>query len=272
MRHPRGLGPHDHVCWTYREPAEFRRQAGEFLTEGLALGQRVRLVGNGSTAELTETLRELGLPPEDPAVEVVPVREGYPGLVVDPHAQVRACAEATELALAEGFRGLRVATEATELVRGDEALTAFLRYEHLIDRYMVDKPFAALCAYDRTRLSEQHLTRLAAVHPITNSALPGFHLHATDADGCAAVLSGELDLTTEDTLAELLRRVPLQRGADELVLNAEELTFIDHRSLLLLTQHAGDTGARLVLRTAQPVVRQVAALLELPNLKVEDAA
>ncbi|WP_114452146.1 MEDS domain-containing protein [Halopolyspora algeriensis] len=55
----RGLSRHDHLCWRYDEPAEFRSRMREFVAEGLALGQRVCYVATGTAEALTDELREV---------------------------------------------------------------------------------------------------------------------------------------------------------------------------------------------------------------------
>lgn len=56
-----------------------------------------------------------------------------PAEQVDPVAQVRAYAQATQQALADGYTGPRVAADVTSLVGTAPARAAFARYEHLID-------------------------------------------------------------------------------------------------------------------------------------------
>ncbi|GHG12437.1 MULTISPECIES: MEDS domain-containing protein [Amycolatopsis] len=124
----------DHVCRGYRRRGDFVAQAQEFLAEGLAAGERVLYVAPGDEAALTGQLRadercDEGL--ERGAVQVASVDEAYPtGAVVDPAGQVDLYAAATSEALAAGFTGLRVAADATSLVRTPAQVDAFARYEH----------------------------------------------------------------------------------------------------------------------------------------------
>jgi anti-anti-sigma regulatory factor len=178
-------------------------------------------------------------------------------------------ATATELAVAAGFTGLRVAADATTLVRTPEQLDAFARYEHLIDRYMLTAPFSALCAYQRTQIGEESIAALACMHPGASPNATPFWLHATAEGGCAAAIGGELDLATRDLLEPALRRADLQPHDGELVIDATRLAFIDHRSLLQLAEHASTTGHRLVLRTAHPGPSHLTKALGLTNIHVE---
>lgn len=269
----RGLGLHDHVCWAFDDADEFRERASCFLEEGLDSGEQVWFVGVGDVAALENELREF--PGMDRALRrgaamARSVEGPYPvGYVIDPDAQVRVYATATELAVAAGFTGLRVAADATTLVRTPEQLDAFARYEHLIDRYMLTAPFSALCAYQRSQIGDASIAALACMHPGASPNATPFWLHATAEGGCAAAIGGELDLATRDLLEPALRRADLQPHDGELVIDATRLAFIDHRSLLQLAEHASTSGHRLVLRTAHRGASHLTRALGLTNVHVE---
>jgi hypothetical protein len=187
----RGLGAHDHACWAFDNPAQFESRAREFLTEGLAGGYRVWLV----TPQEPLGVREwpgFALALDSGAARVLAVNEHYADGVVDPVAQVAAYAAATDEALAAGYTGLRVAADATSLVRTPAALDEFARYEHLIDRYMLSRPFSALCAYDRAALGGDVVEQVAAMHPVANAGASLFRLYAGSGAGTAATVAGEL--------------------------------------------------------------------------------
>ncbi|MEU4805636.1 MEDS domain-containing protein [Actinosynnema sp. NPDC023587] len=270
----RGLGVHDHVCWQYDDPADFRLRAREFLLDGLALGQRSVYLASGEVPALVEDLHgspDLARALDDGSAEVASLDAVHPhGAVVDPAAQVRHYAQATGEALAAGFTGLRVAADCTSLVLTDDQLDAFARYEHLIDRYMATRPFSALCAYDSGRLDGRRIAHLACLHPNTNAELAGFRLHASGPEGTA--LGGEVDALTDELFTSALVHADLRPHEGRLVLDADELTFLDHNGLLRLAEHADDRDATLVLRTSWPGVARLAGALDLPNVHVERAA
>ena len=276
MRHTRDLGRHDHVCWSYDDRADVGLRVAEFLAGGLQRGQRVLYVGSGDTEALTDAVRGIdGMEAAlaDGAARVESLDALFPGgAVVDPERQVRTYARATEQALAAGFRGFRVAAEATALVRDQAELTAFLHFEHLVDQYMAGHPFSALCAYDRTQLSEQVLEQLASVHPSTNLPGVGFRLHASGRPGHSAELSGEIDMFNREVLVRVLDRVRPPARDGRLVLDGAGLTFIDHRGLITLDDYARDRALTLVLRTGFPGATRLARLLDLPGVHVEQVA
>ncbi len=272
--HGRGFGPHDHVCWRYRDARDLHGRVREFLSEGLALGHQVRYVGTGDPEALAGDLDGIDGIREalrSGAAQVASLDATYPvGAVVEPAVQVRSYAEATDAALAAGFAGLRVAADCTSLVRTPEQLDAFSRYEHRIDRYMLDRPFSAMCAYDADEVDDHAFAQLACMHPNTNAPFPGFRLHA--GEDRTTAFAGEVDQFTEDLFALALHRADLRPRDGELVFDTSGLTFLDHRTLLRLSRHAADHDASVVLRTSWPGVSTLVDVLDLTNVRVERAA
>ncbi len=256
---------HDHRCWAFESADEFRARAREFLRDGLAQGTQVWFVAPGEPEldGLDEALRT-------GAARVVSLDDTYAvGTVVDPDEQTRSYAEATEAALAAGYTGLRVAADCTTLVATPEQLDAFARYEHTVDRYAAAGTFSAMCGYDRGRVDDEAVARVACLHPVGN-ADPGFRLFGSAS--AAAALAGELDLYTEQLLAEALRRANPRPVDGRLVLDVSGLRFADYRSLTRLAEHAASEGATLVLRDPSPAVTRLVEVLGLPSVRVEGVA
>ncbi len=263
---------HDHVCLAYDDVAEFRAQARRFLADGLARGLRTRYVAGDDGGDDGAALRaQLGGPADGraDALQFTSLAGTYrAGAVVDAQAQVRAYAAATDEALAAGFTGLRVAVDATSLVRTPHQLDAFARYEHLVERHLCARPFSAICAYDRAELGPATIAQLACLHPrASDAAATPFRLHG--APGVAAVLAGEVDLADQELFAGALDRADLQPVDGELVLDATGLEFIDHRGLLALADLAERRGCTVVLRTGLPPVGRLVELLGLRRVRVE---
>jgi anti-anti-sigma factor len=246
----------------------------EFLGDGLATGARVCYVGAAPTEVLLDELHRIdGMEKalSRGAARVTSLTDTYmtTDTVVDPAAQVRAYAVATEEALAAGYTGLRVAAEATPMVRTPAQLAAFARYEHLVDRYMAEHAFSALCAYDVRELGDDAIAQLACLHPNTNLGTSGFRLHAAAGEDYSVTLNGELDLSTEDLFTTALERADLSPRGGELVVDATGLDFIDHRSVLRLLEHARSRAATLVLHTSHPCPTRMVELLGLADVRVE---
>ncbi|MFI7428815.1 MEDS domain-containing protein [Micromonospora sp. NPDC049836] len=260
-----------HVCLAFHDPAALDARAVPFLAAGLAAGERVGLIAAGSRDELARRLT--ALPGLDDglrrgAVQLMSVQEMYRSdAIVDPDAQVRAYAAATDEALAAGHTGLRVVADATPLVRTAAQRVAFARYEHLIDRFMRHRPMSAICAYDRRVLGDAAIDELACLHPESNTGVL-FHLHALAGKEPVA-LRGELDPSNHEQFAAALDRVDPRPVDGRLLLDATGLRFVDHRSLLHLRDHARRHGATAVLRTSRAGTARLVKLLELAEIEVE---
>lgn len=253
-----------HGCWSYDDYHPFDRYAREFLGAGLLAGERVWYVTGRSSGAAADLLRGAGA-----AARILSFDEAYPaGHTVDPAGQVAVYTTVTEQALAEGYTGFRVVADATPLVRTEAQREAFARYEYVIGRYMRNAPMRAVCAYDRRELGDRSVAELACLHERTQATGVTFQLHPGRTPA-TAVLSGELDMAVEDLFAAALTHTDLRPVRGEVTVEAEELRFIDHRSLLSLQRYAEHREMTAVVRTRLGVAARLAALLDLPHVRVE---
>jgi hypothetical protein len=259
----------EHACLVFDDGAAFRDRAAAFLFAGQVAGARLAYLGSGSAAELeaqlrtSAGLREL-LDSGQLAVRSLSEQYGLDDVIV-PDAPVAAYATATQAALADGYTGLRVVAEATALVRTPAQREAFARYEHLVDRYMVDHPFDAMCAYDSRRLGPAAVAELACLHPTTDTGATPFRWCASPhAD---AHLAGEVDIASHEVFDRTLARtMPLLDARSEI--EARELAFIDHRGMLTLERHALAARTQVTLVTDTPAVHRLGGLLGLTAVDV----
>ncbi|MCZ7421274.1 MULTISPECIES: MEDS domain-containing protein [unclassified Micromonospora] len=264
-----------HLCWAYDDPAGFMTHAVEFLRDGLAAGERVWFVVSGPAEPVRDQLlgtRDFADALLTGAAQVRSLDGAYGRTAtIDPASQVAAYRSATREAVADGYTGLRVAADATELVRTPAQRDAFARYEHRVNEMMRTEAFRAMCAYDRSRLGESAVAELACLHPEHNLGQLLFRLYAVPLSQGQTALAGELDPSNHDLFRTALDRADLRPVEDELVLDAHGLRFLDHRALIHLSEYARDRHATVVLRAARPGVARLAALLDLPDVRVEVA-
>jgi hypothetical protein len=253
-----GLGSDGHACWGFDQPEEFVEAALEFLTDGLRHGQRLAYVGSEPLEEQRELLAPLGdvgRMVDSGMLQLFELGHLYQvGEPVDSEAQMAVYLGATEAALAEGYSGLRVAAQVTDLVAAPQTWEAHLRWESTADRLLAPRSLAALCGYRREALPPQLLADLGAVHPAANAVaeIAPFHLFGEDEE---FALSGEVDLFSSDALERVLD-LTAGDGAPP-SLNLEALEFIDHHGAEVLARR----GCRT--RNAPPVVNRLCELLEL---------
>nr|WP_240956316.1 MEDS domain-containing protein [Micromonospora sp. HNM0581] len=266
---------HRHLCWAYDGPTGFMTRAVEFLRAGLAAGERVWFVVSGPAEPVRDELldtRDFADALLTGAAQVHSLDDAYSSTaVIDPASQVAAYRRATREAVSAGYTGLRVAADATDLVRTPARRDAFARYEQRVNEMMRTEAFRAMCAYDRSQLGEPAIAELACLHPQHNLGQLLFRLYAVPLAQGQAALAGELDPSNHDLFRTALDRAELRPVDDELVLDADGLRFLDHRALIHLNEYARDRQATVVLRAARSGVARLATLLDLPDLRVEVA-
>ncbi|HKO38385.1 MAG TPA: MEDS domain-containing protein [Solirubrobacterales bacterium] len=261
-----GLGHDGHACWGFEDRQEFLAATLEFLADGLRTGQRLAYIGSEPVAEQRERLDPLGNVGaliDRGSLLLFELSDLYRiGEPVDPEAQVTAYLAATEAAIADGYSGLRVAAQVTDLVAEPETWDAHVRWESAADRILSRRSLSALCGYDRTALPPQLLADLAAVHPAANGCAGPAPFHLFGESGGLA-LTGEVDLFSSETFDRALGFAC--DGNQPVSLDLSELEFIDHRGVEILAAHvrhlAGAAGC--TVRDQPPVVNRLCEILDL---------
>jgi anti-anti-sigma regulatory factor len=248
--------------------AEYRRCLTDFFTECLQDGLRLAYVSSdgadAARADLAD-LSDLDRLLAAGALHVLSARDIYgAGGPVDPERVVAAVAAATEQALTDGFRGLAVSANATELVRRPVQRDAFARCEFLVDRYMTHHPLSALCGY-RLELGNDTVAEFAVLHasgPSNEAPLQVFGC----ADGVIG-LAGECDPVGVAALGRVLPRLRAANGGT-LVVDMAGVEYVDHRLLLTLDTYARRNGIAVSLRSAPPFVARLIELLPVVSLQL----
>jgi anti-anti-sigma regulatory factor len=260
-----GLGRDGHACWGFDFEQEFADAALEYLTDGLRLGQRLAYVGSEPVAEQRERLDPLGDVGgmiDAGMLQLFELEDLYRvGEPVEVETQLAIYSAATGAALADGYAGLRVAAQVTDLVSEPETWAAHVRWESVADRVFSSQSLSALCGYRRDALPPQLLADLAAVHPAANAEAETVPFHLFGEDG-GLVLSGEVDLFSSEALDRALG-FACPPGTP-LSLDLEALEFIDHHGLEVLAAHTHRliaTGGDI--RNQPPIVDRLCELLEL---------
>jgi hypothetical protein len=260
-----GLGLHGHGCWTYADDQEFRAGAYAFLNDGVALGQALMYVGAGTVAKLRSDLDDL---PEvdrllgEGRLRIMPIENVYAvGEPIDATGQLTMFSTSTSAALVDGYTGLRVVADVTTLVLDAELWRDHLHWESVADRYAAKNPLAGLCCYDRRALPDEILADLCSVHRSSNgpASMAPFRLFA-GREGMS--LAGEVDCFSADDLRRLLAAVTPPDG--DLVLELDELEFVDHHGLMAVRDHAlalAREGRKVEVRGAPPSFDRLAGLL-----------
>jgi anti-anti-sigma regulatory factor len=249
-------GLSDHACWAYDSDAERAAVATAWIADGLALGQRTMYLADESPEVLTRELA--GVPGRDEAIAggalVVTATSSVYDLSrpIDARAQLAAYSAAVELAVSDGFAGIRVAVDITPLVEDPARRRAHLQWEQFADRYMTEQPLAPLCLYDRRKVGD--LPAIEHVHPLTGPNALSFSLYGVGARRSALV--GEVDALVADPLAAALAALP---DPDDTI-DVGALRFIDAHGAWVLQralERRRATGRPLVLHETSPALLRV---------------
>jgi anti-anti-sigma factor len=265
-----GAGPGDHLCWVYEDDAAFDEAAREFLVGGLARGDRLLCVGQ----RVIDSLQALTPPTLDAAaliaggaVETLTLAEAYeaagPFL---PEQQLAYYDAATRRAMDDGYRGLRVIAEVSDLAAAPAQRAALVRWEHLADEYAAHgSGFSAMCAY-RADLGPEALADVASVHPLVRAPeeVSSFRIFV---DGDRIALAGSVDTFSSDRLARVLAAVRVRD--DRLVLDLAALEFMDVAGCRVLARWAADLWAHSValeVTSSSALLRRMWQVLDLARI------
>jgi hypothetical protein len=262
----RGFGPQDHLCWVYGDPRDYRPRLTEFFREGLERGLQVAYLGPGNAGELREHLDrfvDTGPLLTREAIRLISFDEIYgAGEPVDPTEVIKRYAAATQEALADGYQGLRVSADVTDLVRASDQQDAFARCEFLLERYSSRHPLSAMCEY-RRELGDA-VTQFACMHAAVPAGLTPFQVFACD-DGAVGLL-GDFEQASQIAFERALRRIQPAPGDSRLTFDMSAVRFMDHHALLCLDSYAEACQVPVFVRSVPPAVRRVAQVLGLEPL------
>jgi anti-anti-sigma regulatory factor len=222
-------------------------------------------LGSGDAGELRELLgRVAGTGPlRSGAVRVISFEEFYGAEgPVDPATVINSYDAATQEALADGYQGLRVSADVTDLVRAPERQDAFARCEVLLERYSSRHPLSAMCGYCRD-LGDA-VTQFACLHAAVPAGLTPFQMFACG-DGAVGLL-GEFDRACRGAFERALRRIQPAPGDSTLIFDMSQVRFMDHYALLSFDSYAETCPVPVVVRSVPPLVRRVARVLGLAHL------
>lgn len=246
------LEPGDHAFWSYADDDARRDVLGLFAQHGFERDEKVGLVVDPSHSADWVASRVMG----DAAAGLRALRSGQ--LVVasrprftrggfDAGRLVEGVRRRVDTVLAEGFSGLRSASEMTLALAPVDHLDQAVEYEAALHETLFtgqqNQHHTALCYWDERLFGDMPALEAArAVHPVTLLSRPG-ELH-TDISGQGLSLSGESDLANRAAFDQALRSLAALPQVT-LVLDITDLSFFDgHSAGGVLRLAAGLTGPR----------------------------
>jgi two-component system, sensor histidine kinase PdtaS len=165
------LRPEDHLCLLYRTEQELQSVISQYLRLGLERMEKVIYVGAGGETESVVNRWAESLPEAKPHCSAGQLRIHtftemvMPGGVFDPDRMIRVLQNETKIALAEGWLGLRMATDMTWAVRGLPGSARLVEFEAKSNRFYCHSKCLAMCLYDCRRFSPLQLLYALSTHP-----------------------------------------------------------------------------------------------------------
>ncbi|HSZ39493.1 MAG TPA: MEDS domain-containing protein [Trebonia sp.] len=248
------LQPGDHACLVFSDDGERWEVLGDFARHGFARGEKVylnvdaagglddvaaRAVGGTAAARTALASGQL--------VVSHALRFG-PG-VLDAGLLATQSVQRLDVAAAEGFSGVRAASELSVATDGLDEVVEFEKALHQALATPGDGPrYTALCHWDERRHRDERqpgtgpdMDALRALHPVSVISQPGTLHVSWTAEGMR--LTGDSDLSNREEFTEAIRALGDLRpeGPDQpLVLDIAELSFLDaHSAGMILRMAAG---------------------------------
>lgn len=148
-------------------------------------------------------------------------------------------------ALSEGFSGLRVAFEASCLVKDGGNLVGS---EMTVDQSAATLPLTAMCGYSN-QIDTAILEELRFVHPLSNRPSPSDACFYARSEGHWSI-AGEIDISNSDLVGECIELLP---GDSTIHIWGHDLSFVDlSGARALLRSHRS-----LMVHNAPPSLRKV---------------
>lgn len=269
-----GLGSCSHVCWAYSDRADFRLRVAEFVADGLEAGELVEYVGGGSAAALRAELEQM--PIDSSAMSSGRLRvhttsdffrfDRVSGMV-DSQASISGLPTAVSAAVAGGYTGLRLVTDATTMACSPRQRAALAELEWCLDQACAGLPISALCLYETAALGKVGIAEIACLHPIVKRGSTAFRLYIEH--GHEFTLAGELDLANRDLFAANIDRMTTH-SEGRIVIHIGGVTFMGHQSLIAVDQAAAAARTTIELYSAGRSIRRLADLLELGHIRLHE--
>jgi hypothetical protein len=256
------LRPGDHSCMDFVGVEARWEVLTAFTQIGLARGERVMLILDPDDLNDDATVARLdgGTGYADAARErgqFIVARNTplyFPDGRFDADHQRRVYAAATEHAVNDGYRALRVTISMAWAPRAGWSDEQLMAWESSVEHLFESSPFAALCWYDRERFSEHMLAGARHIHPVQVMDRLGTLEISRHPGGAKIAGSAELGSHEEFSriLGEVLARRP-EQGLLRFELDLADICYMDAHCAWMLIDLATSLpeGDRLVIRCAR---------------------
>jgi hypothetical protein len=172
----------DHICSLFETEEEQIAMAAEYLADALQRGERAFYVSqsNAAVPRFRAALRTHGVNvatmlKKGALVESTHADAHLAGGRFDPERMLHLLNEAVELALNDGFTGLRACGDMSWLLQQPDGADDAIEYEALLNQFFRGVRAAGMCQYDTRRLPPDLVHNGLATH--SSACVNGAHRH-----------------------------------------------------------------------------------------------
>ena len=254
----------DHVCSPIRSVATARAVAATSTRSGLRNGQKMLFFTSDPALRdfLRARVEGAAAAMERHQLQLIPSAASYlPDGVIDPQQLVETLDAEIDLATHQGYPGLRVTGDLSQITTFWHEPEPLLEYEALVNSLFATKPVIAICHHDPDAFAPATWTTMVATHPST--VIPDGDAYVSQLrvirTSTGLQLTGEADLANHHALPQLIRANLAMDGPGDI--DATQLRFADARALGCLLRAVKDReGHRTIIR-CQPHIAECLALL-----------
>jgi hypothetical protein len=174
----------DHICSLFETEDEQITMAAKYLADGLQRGERAFYVAQSNAAmqRFRGAMRANGVNvaaalKKGALVESTHADAHLADGQFDSERMLRLLNEAVELALNDGFTGLRTCGDMSWLLAHPEGADTAIEYEALLNQFFRGVRAAGMCQYDIRRLPPDLVHSALATH--SSACVDGTHRHNT---------------------------------------------------------------------------------------------
>ncbi len=165
------LKPGDHICHIYSSDLERMAVAVPFVRDGLSRGDRCVYASDDAVGGFVEALNAAGIEVarecERGRLQLLTKRDSYLRWgSFAPEAMMGFLCQAEAQALADGFSGLRFASEMTWALGPEPGCDRLIEYEAMLNRFVAGGRSVILCQYDHSRFGLSYIHDVLLTHPV----------------------------------------------------------------------------------------------------------
>lgn len=161
----------DHICFFYKDYTEWENVIIPFALHGIEKKEKVVIINN---EPLNESLLQVKINDEiklndlkcvKDQISIFNTSDIYGADAANPYILADNIRNYSKLAKEQGFSGIRIAGDGTDMLSENKNLNSFLKYELIVNHEFKEKYITAICSYDQNKILGNAVADLIFSHP-----------------------------------------------------------------------------------------------------------